>query len=329
MRRYLGLIAAIATAAMAVAHVSGSTKLDAMAKALGEAKSVKATYTVQTIGSPASSYDIQLKKPNMARVETPTQVIVANGTDLTTYDKAQKAYYKVPQNADELKSIFSGDELKLFGGFFDPAALKVVSAKDLGAKTVGGSAMNVVEAVMTSNGRKVATLYIDPNDNVARKGQIDLNDPAGKSTTIIDTKSLALNGDIADSAFQFVAPAGSREVNPEELSAKWFYSLDEAVKVASASNRRIFVDFYAEWCGPCKRLEADCFGTPEFAALAKKVVFLRIDVDKQESVSRKYGIEAMPTQMILDQNGNVINKTVGYANRSTFFNWIYSVVGRP
>jgi outer membrane lipoprotein-sorting protein/thioredoxin-related protein len=328
MRRTLGFIALLSIAAAAVAGVVADTKLINFEKALTDAKSVKATYTVQTIGSSPDAYNIALKKPNLARLDTPTQLIVADGSKIYVLDKAQKAYYKKNQTEAELKSIFSSEGVRPFAGFFDATALDAISSKDLGKKNIGGNALDVVEAVVTPNGKKVVTYYLDPENSVARKTQIDLNDPSGKVTTIVDTKSVALNTEISEDTFKFTAPDGAREVSMDEVSAKWFTDLDEAKKIAAATGRKIFVDFFAEWCGPCKRLEADCFGTKEFKDLSKKLVFLRIDVDKQPKVSQAYGITAMPTQMVVNPDGSVVKQTVGYANRSTFFNWIYSVVGR-
>ncbi|MGV3617022.1 MAG: thioredoxin domain-containing protein [Fimbriimonas sp.] len=328
MRRTFGFIALVSVTAVAVAGMVADTKLASFGKALTDAKTVKASYTVQTIGSSPASYTVSLKKPNLARIETPTLVVVADGTKVFQYDKTQKVYSKRPQTPAELKTVFAPDELRPFAGFFDASALSAVSSKDLGKKSIGGNTMDVVEAVVTPNGRKVVTYYLNPEDNVARKTQIDLNDPNGKVTTIVDTKSVELNEEISDDTFKFVAPDGSKEVTVDELSTKWFTDLEEAKKIAKATNRKIFVDFFAEWCGPCKRLEADCFGTAEFKALGKKLVFLRIDVDKQPAVSKAYGITAMPTQMIVNPDGSVVNTTVGYANRHSFFSWVYGVVGR-
>ncbi|PFH57683.1 hypothetical protein XA68_14693 [Ophiocordyceps unilateralis] len=58
------------------------------------------------------------------------------------------------------------------------------------------------------------------------------------------------------------------------------------------SNSKVAVDFFAEWCGPCKVI------SPIFELLSTQfpeIVFLSVDVDKVEAVAQKYGIRAMPT----------------------------------
>jgi thioredoxin 1 len=67
------------------------------------------------------------------------------------------------------------------------------------------------------------------------------------------------------------------------------------------------VDFYANWCGPCKKI------APQFAELSssiKGVVFLKVDVDVNREVSSKYEVKSMPTFLFI-KNGRVLTKTSG------------------
>lgn len=71
----------------------------------------------------------------------------------------------------------------------------------------------------------------------------------------------------------------------------------------------VLVDFYGNWCGPCRTL------TPVLEKLSKlqkysNVVFVKVDVDKLDSICEKYRVTAMPT-LILLQNGREVGRVVG------------------
>jgi outer membrane lipoprotein-sorting protein len=251
MRRFLAFGALAGLAVFALAQVRGSEALISFAKALHGAKSVSSTYTVQRIGDTALTYKVDLVKPNKARIETPTQLIVSDGTTLTTYDKGDKTYYKKPLAEADLKAVFATDDLSLFGAFFDPDYYKgVVSSKSGGQKVRRSVTYNVVMNTMDAKGNKTVTLYLDPADKLAKVAEIELNDPGAnvKNTYIVMTKDLTVDGSPAAGLFAFAPPEGSRQITEEELAAgRWYTDLDEAAAVAKKMNRPLFVDFYADW----------------------------------------------------------------------------------
>ncbi|KAL0431688.1 UNVERIFIED_CONTAM: Thioredoxin H2 [Sesamum radiatum] len=72
-------------------------------------------------------------------------------------------------------------------------------------------------------------------------------------------------------------------------------------------NKLMVVDFSATWCGPCKFME------PVFNNLAANytdVDFVKIDVDELSDVSREFGVQAMPTFLLLKQ-GKEVERVVG------------------
>lgn len=319
MRRTLGFAALAALAAVAVAQTSGSNLLSTFGKTLNDAKTVQSTFTIQTIGGSPDEYTVTLKKPNMMRIDTPSALYVGDGKTLVTLTKSDNTYFKKPQTDGDVKELFSSEELRLFAGFFNVDAYNGPRTKLLGKREVSGTPVQVIEA---SAPHRVDTYFL-ANDNLARKRQTDLSGPTGTTTSIVSAKSIDVNSDVNDSVFQFKAPNGAREMTQDEISAgKWYTDLDQAEKVARASNKKIFIDFMATWCGPCKELAKTCFDTPEFKALGKSYVFCRIDVDDQPSLAQKYGASAIPLQVITDANGNVIESLTGWGGADRFFSFM-------
>ena len=84
-------------------------------------------------------------------------------------------------------------------------------------------------------------------------------------------------------------------------------------------NKKVVVDFYATWCGPCKM-----FG-PVFEKVSNEssITFIKIDVDAHEDIARKYGIMSIPTVVLLN-NGEVEKKHMGFMTEEElkkFFLW--------
>lgn len=99
-------------------------------------------------------------------------------------------------------------------------------------------------------------------------------------------------------------------------SNNWMYSLDDAKKMAITTNRLVLVDFWASWCGPCKRMDSESWSKEEVQLLMGNYVSVKIDIDKYPDIAEKYDVRGIPYVFILDGNGKVVYKNMSYKTKS-------------
>ena len=76
---------------------------------------------------------------------------------------------------------------------------------------------------------------------------------------------------------------------------------------ALLKNKLLLIDFWAEWCGPCKSMH------PIFSRMAKKynhVRFARVNVDDSQNIATKFNVQSIPT-FIMFSDGKVVQQMVG------------------
>ena len=83
----------------------------------------------------------------------------------------------------------------------------------------------------------------------------------------------------------------------------------------------VVVDFWAEWCGPCRMIAP---ALEEIAAeMAGKVKIVKLNVDENPKVAEKFGIRSIPTLMVF-KNGEPASRQVGAAPKQKLEQWINS-----
>lgn len=71
---------------------------------------------------------------------------------------------------------------------------------------------------------------------------------------------------------------------------------------------KVLVDFYANWCGPCKML------APELEKAEGSIKVIKVDVDEFEDLAREYGVMSIPT-MILFDGGKELKRNIGFIDK--------------
>ncbi|MBK8566997.1 MAG: thioredoxin family protein [Saprospiraceae bacterium] len=92
-------------------------------------------------------------------------------------------------------------------------------------------------------------------------------------------------------------------------------SWKELKAMAAKENKLIFMDAYAEWCGPCKKMAKDVFTQKEVGDhFNARFINVKMDMEKGEGIglSGEFGIQAYPTLLFINSDGKVVHRAVGY-----------------
>ena len=127
----------------------------------------------------------------------------------------------------------------------------------------------------------------------------------------------------AAGAYLNMATTTKTESSEAKHHVKWSGSMAEAVKSAKESNKPVFVDVYADWCGACKVLENKVFTQEDVAnQLNTKVVPVRVDADQDRAFAAKHEIRALPTLMMLAPDGSVVWRMEGAPQAQQFLDML-------
>ena len=80
-------------------------------------------------------------------------------------------------------------------------------------------------------------------------------------------------------------------------------------------NKKVVLDCYAPWCGPCRMLSPIM---DELASEIKDICFLKVNVDNNNELARKYGVMSIPTLLIFE-NGNLKDSSVGLKSKEELY----------
>jgi thiol-disulfide isomerase/thioredoxin len=129
----------------------------------------------------------------------------------------------------------------------------------------------------------------------------------------------------AFAALCFTAQIGAQGI--EFFHGPW----SEALEKAKTEDRLIFVDAFASWCGPCKRMAAETFTNPKVGDFFNSnFICLKLDMEKPENseFAGKYPVSAYPTVMFIDATGKIILKDVGYREADPLLDMAQKALGK-
>lgn len=105
---------------------------------------------------------------------------------------------------------------------------------------------------------------------------------------------------------------------------KWVTSFEEGMRLAKGQGKPVFIDFFADWCIPCKEMEANTWSNPRVIEESKRFVAIKLDSSKEDSPGSRLKIEKfnsfyIPFVAFYDSGGNYLKDSAieGYADADT------------
>jgi thioredoxin-like negative regulator of GroEL len=122
-------------------------------------------------------------------------------------------------------------------------------------------------------------------------------------------------------ALLLAGSAGERHAAPT-IAIKWERRFDEALREAQRASKPLIVDFWAEWCGWCHKLESTTYADPDVIHRAQGFVAVRVNTEgsrRELEVCTKYGVGArLPVILFLSPQGHPLLRIEGYQGPGQF-----------
>jgi thioredoxin 1 len=92
---------------------------------------------------------------------------------------------------------------------------------------------------------------------------------------------------------------------------RWETRLDRAAAASRETNKPVLIEFWATWCTVCKGMDEDVYSDGAVANAMTKVLAVRVDIDREPAIARKYGVAETPTLVLTDGYGNELFRFKG------------------
>ena len=107
-----------------------------------------------------------------------------------------------------------------------------------------------------------------------------------------------------------------------------WHSYEEGMVVSKIEKKKVFLHFYANWCGFCRKMAQDTFQDSDVVAfLNENFIPVRVDTDKEQQTAASYGVAGLPFTVFLTDNGEPIIGLPGYIPADTMLKMLKEING--
>lgn len=102
-------------------------------------------------------------------------------------------------------------------------------------------------------------------------------------------------------------------VSVQAGNAIHWLSYEDGVAAGQKHGKKIFLNFYADWCRYCKKMDRETFKDPSVVDyLNKHFISVKVNSDRNKQAARQYGVRGLPTTWFLTESGDKIGSRPGY-----------------
>ena len=107
-------------------------------------------------------------------------------------------------------------------------------------------------------------------------------------------------------------------VTAQEAGIPWITSYEDALVQLRENKKPLFIEFYADWCGPCKQMDAEVYSEPDVIEALKYFTCVRIDVDSAMNVAAAYQVNSIPRFIVVSVDEEIVGDQIGFVRKDYF-----------